>query len=136
MQEDDPLRMFFDTCAQGIRKYGCTNFGKQDIRNSLRSAGFIRVQMVSKKVPISSWPRDEAMKDIGTLMEANILEYIGALAAKPLVALGIPEGERKDMVSRACKSLKYGKAHRYMNCRFVFGQKDDEGSAVDSGSDL
>ncbi|KAF5021393.1 hypothetical protein F66182_6582 [Fusarium sp. NRRL 66182] len=136
MQEDDSLRVFFDSCAQGMRKYGCTGFGKQDLQQALRSAGFRRVQVVSKKVPISSWPQDPEMKDLGTLMEANIFEYIGALAAKPLIALGIPEDGRKEMVSRACKSLRNGKAHRYMNCRFVFGQKGEEGSIIDVASDL
>lgn len=123
MKNDDPLKVFFDTCAQGMRKYGCTNFGKSNVRKALRSAGFVQVQVVDKKVPISRWPQDEGLKDIGTLMEANISDLIVAMAVKPLIALGIPEDERKEMISQACKSLKNGKAHRYMNCRIVFGKK-------------
>ncbi|KAF4449118.1 hypothetical protein F53441_7514 [Fusarium austroafricanum] len=135
MKRDDPLRVFFETCAQGIRKYGCTNYGKKDVRKSLIYAGFTQVQVVSKRVPISSWSKDEGLKDLGTLMEANVLELIGSMAVKPLIALGIPEEERKEMVSQACKSLKNDKAHRYMDCRVVYAQKDgDQGSIA--GSDV
>jgi hypothetical protein len=123
MQTEDPLRVFFDTCAQGIRKYGCTNFGKKDVRKSLIAAGFTQVQAVSEKVPISCWSQDEGMRDLGKLMEANIMDLIGSMAIKPLKALGIPEEKRKEMVSQAYKSLMNEKAHRYMNCRIVYGQR-------------
>lgn len=111
MQTDDPLRVFFDTCAQGIRKYGCTNFGKKDVRKSLIAAGFTQVQAVSEKVPISCWSQDEGMRDLGKLMEANIMDLIGSMAIKPLKA-------------------------RYMNCRIVYGQKyREQGSVASLGSD-
>ncbi|QGI59236.1 hypothetical protein CEK27_001361 [Fusarium fujikuroi] len=132
MQKDDPLRVFFDTCAQGIRKYGCTNFGKKDVRKSLIAAGFTRVQAVSEKVPISCWSQDEGMKDLGKLMEANIMDLIGSMTVKPLIALGIPEEERKEMASQAYKSLREDKGHRYMNCRIVYGQKYRDQSSVAS----
>ncbi|KAM0296827.1 hypothetical protein ACHAO9_000474 [Fusarium lateritium] len=136
MQKDDPLPVFFETCARGIRKYGCTNFGKKDVRKLMISAGFLQAQVVTKKVPISCWPKDEGLKALGTLMEANILELIGSMSVKPLIALGMSDEEREEMVSRACKSLKNGKAHRYMNCRFVCAQKDgDDGSITGSDSD-
>jgi hypothetical protein len=136
MQKDDPLRVFFDTCAQGIRKYGYTNFGKKDVRKTLIAAGFTRVQAVSEKVPISCWPQDEGMKDLGKLMEVNVLDLIGSMAVKPLNALGIPEEKRKEMVSQACMSLKNDKAHRYMNCRIIYGQKNgDQGSVASLGFD-
>jgi hypothetical protein len=136
MQKDDPLRVFFDTCAQGIRKYGCTNFGKKDVRKSLIAAGFTRVQAVSEKVPISCWPQDEGTKDLGKLMEANIMDLIGSMSVKPLNALGIPEEKRKEMVSQAYKSLGNDKAHRYMNCRIIYGQKNgDQGSVASLGFD-
>ncbi|KIL83822.1 hypothetical protein FAVG1_12972 [Fusarium avenaceum] len=131
MQKDDPLRVFFETCAQGIRKYGCTNFGRRDVRKSMISAGFLQAQVVTKKVPISCWPKDEGLKDLGTLMEANILELIGSMSVKPLIALGISDEEREEMVSRACKSLRKGKAHRYMNCRFVYAQKDGDYDSIE-----
>ncbi|QPC75446.1 hypothetical protein HYE68_006198 [Fusarium pseudograminearum] len=131
MKKDDPLQVFFDTCARGMRKYGCTNFGKSNIRESLVSAGFTQVEVVNKKVPIARWPKDEGLKDIGTMMEANISDLIGAMAIKPLIALGMSTDERKGMISQACQSLKKGKAHRYMNCRIVFGKKDgDEGACT------
>ncbi|KAM0231141.1 hypothetical protein ACHAPO_008757 [Fusarium lateritium] len=132
MKKDDPLQVFFDTCVRGIRKYGCTSFGKSNVQKTLVSAGFTQVDVVNKKVPISSWPKDEGLKDIGTMMEANISDLIGAMAIKPLISLGMSADERKEMVSQACQSLKKGKAHRYMNCRIVFGKKVGDESAYKS----
>ncbi|KAF4978514.1 hypothetical protein FZEAL_5112 [Fusarium zealandicum] len=131
MQTDDPLRAFFDTCAQGMREYGCLGFGKQDIRQTLKNSGFKRVQVVSKKVPISTWPRDEKMKTLGTLMRANILEMLDAMAAKPLVALGMTPEQRHDMVDGVRKSLQDVRVHRYMNCSFYFGQKGEADSCLE-----
>ncbi|KAJ4004316.1 hypothetical protein NW766_011620 [Fusarium irregulare] len=134
MKKDDPLRVFFDTCARGMRKYGCTNYGKSNVRKALISAGFTKVQVENKKVPISRWAKDEGLKDIGTLMAANLVDLIEAMAVKPLIALGIPADERKEMVAQACQSLKNGKAHRYINCRFVFAKKMG-GEACEADSD-
>ncbi|KAH7197284.1 S-adenosyl-L-methionine-dependent methyltransferase [Fusarium flagelliforme] len=136
MKKDDPLRVFFETCARGMRKYGCTNYGKVNVRNALISAGFTKVHVVNKKVPISHWAKDEGLKDIGTLMAANLVDLIGAMAVKPLIALGIPTDERKEMVAQACQSLKNGKAHRYINCRFVFAKKiGSEGCDAESDAE-
>ncbi|CEI64680.1 unnamed protein product [Fusarium venenatum] len=132
MKKDDPLQVFFDTCARGMQKYGYTSFGKSDVQKTLVSAGFTQVDVVNKKVPISPWPKDERLKDIGTMMEANISDLIRAMAIKPLIALGMSADERKEMVSQACQSLKKGKAQRYMNCRIVFGKKVGDESACKS----
>ncbi|CAF3550866.1 unnamed protein product [Fusarium graminearum] len=85
---------------------------RNNIRESLVFAGFTQVEVVNKKVPIARWPKDEGLKDIGTMMEANISDLIGAIAIKPLIALGMSADERKGMISQACQSLKKGKAHR------------------------
>ncbi|KAM5355542.1 hypothetical protein ACJ41O_002188 [Fusarium nematophilum] len=129
MDQDDPLRLFFDICAQGMRQYGCAGYGKQDMRRVLKQAGFKNIQVVRKKVPISSWPQDKTRKTMGTLMKANILESLDALAAKPMVALGMTPEEREDCVNRVRRSIGDPRIHRYMNCCFYWGQKDDAGAS-------
>ncbi|CAM1504356.1 Fc.00g019470.m01.CDS01 [Cosmosporella sp. VM-42] len=132
MKDDDPVWMFSELCTQGIRRYGCVGFGKQNLRKSLQRAGFRRVQYVVKKVPISTWPRDKKMRAIGMFMKANMLESLEAFAAKPLVALGMSPEERKTLVDQVRKSLEDTGSHRYMNCCFCYGQKDELGSEAGS----
>ncbi|KAL6358508.1 hypothetical protein LRP88_08693 [Fusarium phalaenopsidis] len=123
MKQDDPLRIFFDTCTEGMRKHGCIGFGKHDIKQSLKRAGFRRIQMETKRVPLSSWPGDKKSRTVGTLMQANISECLEAFAAKPLVALGMAPEQRHEMVSRARESLLDSSIRRYVNCHFYMGQK-------------
>lgn len=134
MKEDDPVREFGDLCAQGMRQYGCTSYGKQDLRQTLEQAGFKRIQVVTKKVPISPWPKDKKLWTIGTLMKVSILEALEGFAAKPLEALGLSVEERRDLVADVRMSLKDNQAHRYVNYRFCYGQKDEMSS--DSGPSL
>lgn len=123
MKQDDPLRIFFETCTEGMRKYGCVGFGKHDIKQSLKRAGFRRIQMVTKRVPLSPWPGDKKARTVGTLMQANVSECLEAFAAKPLVALGMTPEQRYEMVSRARESLLDSSIRRYVNCHFYMGQK-------------
>ncbi|KAL2675137.1 hypothetical protein Neosp_011317 [[Neocosmospora] mangrovei] len=123
MKEDDPLRIFFDTCTEGMRKHGCVGFGKHDIKQSLKRAGFRRIQMVTKRVPLSSWPGEKKSRTVGTLMQANTSECLEAFAAKPLVALRMTPEQRHEMVSRARESLLDCSIRRYVNCHFYMGQK-------------
>ncbi|KAH6990691.1 S-adenosyl-L-methionine-dependent methyltransferase [Ilyonectria sp. MPI-CAGE-AT-0026] len=134
MKEDDPVREFGDLCAQGMRQYGCTAYGKQDLRQILEQAGFKRIQVVTKKVPISPWPKDKKLWTIGTLMKVSILEALEGFAAKPLEALGLSVEERRDLVAGVRTSLEDNQAHRYVNYHFCYGQKDEMSS--DSGPSL
>ena len=122
MKDDDPVRIFNEICAEGIRKYGCVGFGRQNLKRSLQQAGFRRVQHVVIKVLISTWARDQKMRTIGMLMKATILESLETFAAKPLVALGMSPEERKTLVTQVQESLGDDGIHRYINCFFYYGQ--------------
>ena len=134
MIEDDPVRVFNDLCTEGMRKHGCPGFGRQDLRRTLERAGFSRIQVETKKVPISTWSRDRRLRTVGALMKINILEALDGLAAKPLAALGMSVKERRDLVAGVRKSLDDDRVHRYVNCRICYGQKVELDSSSASGS--
>ncbi|KAK7404054.1 hypothetical protein QQX98_010175 [Neonectria punicea] len=134
MIEDDPVRVFSDLCAKGMRKHGCPGFGKQDLRRTLERAGFSRIQVVIKKVPISTWSRDKKLKTLGALMKMNILESLDGFAAKPLAALSMSVKERRDLVTIVRQSLDDDRVHRYVDYRICYGQKIELGSGSASGS--
>lgn len=125
MEADDPLQLFSELSAEGMRQFGCSAYGKQDIKGTLERAGFTQVQVVVQKIPISTWPRDKKMRMLGMFMKTIIMESLGAYAAKPLAALDIPSTERDALVVRVRKSLEDNRIHRYINCSFYYAQKEE-----------
>ena len=129
MAHDDPVRLLFDAATEGMRKLGCQPVNLQSMKESLEKQGFVNIQCVVKRAPISAWALDGDLRDIGVLMKTNITALIGALAAKPLAALEIAAKDRKSLATYARRSLADESIHRYLNCCFVYGQKpgsDDE----------
>lgn len=125
MANDDTVRMFSELYIQGMREYGCKDFESQNLKQSMERAGFKQVRVITKKVPISTWARDRRLQTLGILMKANIVESVGAFAAKPLAALGLTPEERKKVVSAARHGLGNKRVHRYVNCVFCYGQKPE-----------
>lgn len=133
MANDDPVRMFSELYIQGMREYGCKGFAKQNLKQSMERAGFKHVRIITKQVPISTWPRDRKLRTLGMLMKANIVESVGAFAAKPLAALGLTPEERKKVVSATRLGLDDKRVHRYVNCVFCYGQKPEAASEREYG---
>lgn len=123
MKDNDPLDRFIQVAVKGMRKLGCHRFGVQDIKDSLDRAGFVNVRLHTIKVPIGPWARDKRLKSAGAMMKAVVSESLGAFAAKPFNALGIPPQERKDFIVGVKESLDDKRIHRYVKLSFCYGQK-------------
>lgn len=123
MAPEDPLRLLFDAATEGMRKLGCQTISPQSIVESLERQGFINIQCVVKRAPISPWAFEDNLRDVGILMKTNITALIGAFAAKPLAALDIAAKDRKSLATYARRSLADNSIHRYVNCCFVYGQR-------------
>lgn len=123
MAHDDPVRLLFDAATEGMRRLGCQPINPQSIKESLERQGFVNIQCVIKRAPISPWATNGNLQDVGILMKTNIMALIGALAAKPLAALDIAAKDRKSLATYARRSLADDSIHRYVNCCFVYGQK-------------
>lgn len=126
MKSNDPLRRFMDLAVKGMRKLGCHRFGAHDIKGSLDRVAFTNVQVHKIKVPIGSWAGDKRLQFFGTMMKAVVSESLGAYAAKPFKALGIPPEERNDLIRKVKESLEDKSIHRYVNFCFCYGQRGAE----------
>ncbi|PHH82637.1 hypothetical protein CDD83_3211 [Cordyceps sp. RAO-2017] len=126
MSDDDPLRLFYDAVTEGLRRLGCDPLRTARLEETLDHAKFANVRCITKKVPISAWPRDGHLKAVGILMQTVMLESLDALAAKPLDALGMSPEDRRVLMEKAEKSLEDTTIHRYVNCCFCFGQRRRE----------
>ncbi|KAK5992861.1 Methyltransferase pytC [Cladobotryum mycophilum] len=125
MKDDDPLKVFTEVSKSAMRLYGFRHLTNGDLEIILERAGFTNIHCITKKVPISAWPRDKYLRAIGVFMKATVYESLGAMAAKPLAALNMTEAERLAMVAAARKSLEDNTVHRYINCCVCYAQKKE-----------
>jgi hypothetical protein len=125
MADDDPLHQLTELFIHGMRQFGFQTMSPADLEQALIAAGFRDVQCIVRKVPISTWPHDKQLRTVGLLMKESLLDSLDALAAKPLVALNISLEARRALVARATESLNNNGAHRYVECCFCFGRKDE-----------
>ncbi|KAG5928830.1 hypothetical protein E4U42_007943 [Claviceps africana] len=125
MSDEDPLRIFMDASAQGLRTFGGEPLRALNLEDALVGAGFTNIHVITKKVPIAAWPRDKHLKTVGMFTRAVILDSLGALAAKPLAALGISSEDRRALVTQVKRSLNDRRIHRYMKCVICYGQKQE-----------
>lgn len=125
MSDEDPLRIFFDASTQGLRTFGGEPLKGLHLEETLVGAGFTNIHVITKKVPIAAWPRDKHLKTVGMFTRAVILDSLGALAAKPLAALGISAEDRRALVTQVKRSLNDRRIHRYMKCVICYGQKQE-----------
>jgi hypothetical protein len=132
MSEEDPLRIFFDASTQGLRTFGGEPLRALDLEEALVGAGFTDIHVITKKVPIAAWPRDKHLKTVGMFTRAVLLDSLGALAAKPLAALGIPPEERRALVTQVKRSLNDRRVHRYMKCVICYGRKKENPESTSS----
>ncbi|KAG8409071.1 hypothetical protein J3458_003785 [Metarhizium acridum] len=126
MSKEDPLRIFFDASTQGLRTFGGEPLRALNLEETLVGAGFTNIHVITKKVPIAAWPRDKHLKTVGMFTRAVILDSLGALAAKPLAALGIPSEDRRSLVTQVKRSLNDRRIHRYMKFVICYGQKRED----------
>ncbi|RDA89155.1 hypothetical protein CP532_2307 [Ophiocordyceps camponoti-leonardi (nom. inval.)] len=120
MSDDDALRLFHESAVQGLRCFGFEPLQALNLKEMLREAGFVDVQCTTKKIPISSWPRDGKLKTLGLLAGMVMLESLDGLAAKPLAALGLSSHQREKLLEQAEKSLEDVKVHRYVKYCFCY----------------
>ena len=126
MGEDDALRLFFDAAVQGLQTFGGEPLRALHLEEALVGAGFTNIHVITKKVPIAAWPRDKHLKTVGMFTRAVILDSLGALAAKPLAALGVSQADRRALVTQVKRSLNDRRIHRYMKCVICYGQKRED----------
>ena len=71
MSDDNSLGPSFERMIslfnQALVKIGRPSPAGEEMKRSLQRAGFMNVQVVTKKEPLGIWPRDKRMKRIGAM---------------------------------------------------------------------
>ncbi|RFU73707.1 hypothetical protein TARUN_8547 [Trichoderma arundinaceum] len=108
---------------QALLQYGMNAYVINELEDKFKNAGFKNIQCRVVKTPIGAWAKDPTQREIGILFRDNIVELVGALAAKPLKTLGWDEAALELLLVEARKGLWDKKVHCYANFISWWAQK-------------
>ncbi|KAF9874720.1 methyltransferase domain-containing protein [Colletotrichum karsti] len=90
----------------------------------LRKAGFINVVKVPLKFPISPWPKDKALEEIGLWTQTSLIQGLEGMALASFTrTLGWSREQTLVLCAKARADIKNLKIHAYWNGYVIYGQK-------------
>lgn len=105
-------------------KFGKSITNVPEWKDKMIDAGFEDVVSKVVKVPMSPWPKDPKLKDIGRYMQAEQLQampsYTHALLSR---VLGWDHKEIDVVLAHVAAELKDRSIHQYAKVYFVYGRK-------------
>ncbi|KAL2267455.1 hypothetical protein VTJ83DRAFT_4732 [Remersonia thermophila] len=121
---DYALQRFYDISESVVReRYNVNMFVVDRLPQLLQDVGFVNVQRRVFHMPIGEWPRDRHLRLLGGLFREIMLEFVSAMAAKPLLEAGYDREEADEMVRDVTAALENRRIHAYMPIHFVWAQK-------------
>ncbi|KAI9046043.1 class I SAM-dependent methyltransferase [Aspergillus affinis] len=90
----------------------------------LSNAGFVNIREDVYKMPMSPWPKDPKLKELGRYYQVNMLESLDAYSLALLTrVLHWPVEEVRVLLNGARSELLDRRIHTYANWFHVYGQK-------------
>lgn len=77
---NNPLVVFLDTIELAALKIGCDLRGITKIPALLEEAGYVNVNVESRKLPLGPWAKDSNIKQIGFLHRHQFLQGLNGIA--------------------------------------------------------
>ncbi|KAK3948125.1 S-adenosyl-L-methionine-dependent methyltransferase [Pseudoneurospora amorphoporcata] len=96
------------------------------MENGIKEAGFVNVQVKDIKLPISPWPKDPKMKEIGLYTYATMTTDVEGLVQFMYTnVMGWSKEEVTVYAAHMRQELKNMKIHGYFNWKVVYAQKPE-----------
>lgn len=89
----------------------------------LTTLGFVNVQRRVLHVPLGEWAKDAHLRLLGGYLREVLLDFVGAMAARPLVEAGFEEEEIGELVRNVMAAVGNRKIHGHIAFHFVWAQK-------------
>jgi len=128
--EDIALYKYFQNFGKALTAAGMNAIGLEDLLQHLKTAGFVDIQVTTRKQPWGSWPKNKQLKRAGQICamvaETGIEAYALALFTRQL---GMSEDEAKKMCSAALADVQNRSIHAYNYCWSVVGKKPENGGS-------
>ncbi|OJJ50215.1 hypothetical protein ASPZODRAFT_128840 [Penicilliopsis zonata CBS 506.65] len=122
------LERMNDALYAASRAFGKDMASISSWKARMRKAGFQNVREETYKLPLSPWPKDPRLKEVGHYHQINMLYALGAYTYALLTrALGWKKEEIEALLIGVRKELKDPNIHVYSKAWFVYGQKPGNG---------
>lgn len=80
---DSAIAYWHDVTYQGMLSVGSDmRISSEQIKTYMKDAGFINVQVIDMKWPISAWEREPRLKEAGAIMKQSMLGDMRGLSTK------------------------------------------------------
>lgn len=89
----------------------------------LEAAGFVRVERKVFHLPLGEWARDAHLRLLGGYLREVLMDFVGAIAAKPFLEAGMERDEIEELVREVGAVAGNRRVHAYLPIHFVWAQK-------------
>ncbi|KAK4121743.1 S-adenosyl-L-methionine-dependent methyltransferase [Parathielavia appendiculata] len=119
-----PLIKFYAMLKPVLRnKYGFDIRLMDRLPGLLQNVGFVNVQRKVFHMPLGEWARDPYLRLLGGYFREVMLDFVGAMASRPLVEAGYDREEIDDIVRDVHAAFANRRIHAYLPIHFVWAQK-------------
>lgn len=124
VRPDYPLSKFYSELGAALReKYEYDLWFVKELPELLESLGYVNVQKKVFHMPVGEWARDTHLRFLGGYFREVLMDFVGAMAARPLVEAGFERDEIEELVTNVTIALGNRRIHAYMPIHFVWAQK-------------
>jgi hypothetical protein len=121
---DHPVNKFYSAIGSALRdKYGFDLRAAEHHPALLESLGYVNVQKKVFHIPLGEWARDTHLRFLGGYLREVLLDFVGAMAARPLVEAGLDKDEIDELIRDVAVAVGNKRIHAYMPMHFVWAQR-------------
>ncbi|KAH6856815.1 S-adenosyl-L-methionine-dependent methyltransferase [Chaetomium sp. MPI-CAGE-AT-0009] len=121
---EHPLARFYSMLGPVLMdQYGFDLYIMEHLPDLLESLGFVNVQRKVFHMPVGEWARDPRMRLLGGYFREVVVDFVGAMAARPLMEAGFDREEIEDLVRDVTVEASNRRTHAYVQIHFVWAQK-------------
>ncbi|KAL2016043.1 hypothetical protein VTK56DRAFT_4333 [Thermocarpiscus australiensis] len=121
---DYPINRFYSVVGDVLRdRYGFNLWILERLPALLERLGYVNVQRRVYHMPLGEWARDVQLRLLGAYCREVVMDFLCAMAARPLVEAGFERSEIEELVSAARGVVGNRRIHAYMPIHFVWAQK-------------
>jgi hypothetical protein len=121
---DYPLIKFYSMVKPVLREqYGFDIRVLDRLPDLLEQAGFVNLERKVFHMPLGEWARDARLRLLGGYFREVVLDFVGAMAVRPLVEAGYEKEELQELVRDVTAAASNRRIHAYLPIHFVWAQK-------------
>lgn len=114
MPESSAFYQWNEIFRQAVEKMGRDTTWAAEYKTWMQDTGFVNVEQLNYKMPINTWPKDKALKELGKWNLINMVEGLEGYTVRPFTKImGMSIEEVELMMMEVRKDLHNKKMHTY-----------------------